>query len=273
MLRANSRNLGGSEMGLDSPWVGLLYLLTLTHMIFLKGWGDILGPSPRHFWWPDFSVGMLLPAFAFTLILSFGCIQMLLSLTHALAWNRLNRLVHLLLIAWALTGLLRMGLPLQWKMLILKVDKKLLAGIISGTGIVTVILVISRPFGPLLMRAAVNLILLFSPMVPLLWGQAVYASVVGQTASGKDSADQSMRPGPRGNTIWVLLFDELDQHFAFDNPPPGLELPAFSKFKQQAVTATQAYPPGNSTTVSVPSLLLGKVVAPEQVADVDLATI
>ena len=249
------------QPSLSRPWVWLLYVLTVTHMIFLKGWGDTLGPSPRHFWWPDFSVGMLLPAFAFTLFLAFTFIQVLLGLASRLGMHRVHRLIHLLLMAWALLGLLRMGLPLEWKMAILTADKRLIGTVVTIIGAGMVLLSISKSYGPQFIRAFVNMVLVFSPLIPVLWGQALYALVVRQEVlRGKGVATQSALPRPRGGTIWVLLFDELDQRYAFDNPPVGLNLQAFSNFKRQAVTATKAYPPGNSTTVSIPTLLLGKVV-------------
>ena len=154
-----------------------------------------------------------------------------------------------------------MALPLECKMIILSADKRLIGAIVTVLGAGCSLLALSKIYGPPLIRVSIGLVLVISPVIPLLWGQAVYAIAVpdGRPPS-KEVPNQSSLPNASTGTIWVLLFDELDQRYAFDNPPPGLDLSAFSRFRNQALTATHAYPPGNSTAVSVPSLLLGRVI-------------
>lgn len=60
--------------------------------------------------------------------------------------------------------------------------------------------------------------------------------------------------------IWVV-FDEWDYNALFVHRPAELKLPALDKIVQCSVNATQAYAVANSTRVSIPSLLTGKVVS------------
>jgi hypothetical protein len=56
--------------------------------------------------------------------------------------------------------------------------------------------------------------------------------------------------------VWIL-FDETDQRLAFDQRPSGLQMPEFDRFRQETLYATNAYPPGDSTLLSIPGLLSG----------------
>jgi hypothetical protein len=69
---------------------------------------------------------------------------------------------------------------------------------------------------------------------------------------------ESWHPGePR--VVW-LLFDELSYDQLFDHPQPGIDLPAFTKLKQESVSFSQLVPVGNLTEVIIPSLFLGRTI-------------
>ncbi|HYH00759.1 MAG TPA: sulfatase-like hydrolase/transferase [Terriglobales bacterium] len=60
--------------------------------------------------------------------------------------------------------------------------------------------------------------------------------------------------------VWIV-FDELDNSVAFTNRPPGLMLPEFDRLRQESLFASNALPPADSTSMSLPALLCGKPVA------------
>jgi hypothetical protein len=60
--------------------------------------------------------------------------------------------------------------------------------------------------------------------------------------------------------VW-LIFDELDQRVAFDERPDSLQLPALDRLRDEALFASEAYPPSGSTLQSIPALVSGKLVA------------
>ena len=60
--------------------------------------------------------------------------------------------------------------------------------------------------------------------------------------------------------VW-LLFDETDQRLAFDERPAGVALPELDRFRRESLVATNAFPPGDATLISVPSLISGRVLS------------
>ena len=76
------------------------------------------------------------------------------------------------------------------------------------------------------------------------------------------SADPSLRPllpvhANQPRIVW-FIFDETDQRLAFECRPAGCELPAFDRLCSESICATNAFPPGDSTFVSMPALLAGR---------------
>jgi hypothetical protein len=78
------------------------------------------------------------------------------------------------------------------------------------------------------------------------------------------AALQSSRPElPR--VIWII-FDETDYRLAFEQRPAGVVLPNFDQLRRQSLFATNAYPPGGATLVSMPALIAGRELAAVEVA-------
>ena len=57
--------------------------------------------------------------------------------------------------------------------------------------------------------------------------------------------------------VW-LIFDETDQRLAFDQRPGNLRLPEFDRLRNECLVATNAYPPGDGTMISMPALISGR---------------
>jgi hypothetical protein len=57
--------------------------------------------------------------------------------------------------------------------------------------------------------------------------------------------------------VWVI-FDETDYRLCFEKRPAFLKLPAFDRFRQEALFATSAYSPNDNTQTSLPSLITGE---------------
>lgn len=67
-------------------------------------------------------------------------------------------------------------------------------------------------------------------------------------------------PPPNIRVVWII-FDELSQTVAFGERPADLQLPNLDHLKAESFYATDAVAPGNSTEISMPSLILGETVA------------
>ena len=77
-------------------------------------------------------------------------------------------------------------------------------------------------------------------------------------------------PGPvhagQPRVLWII-FDETDYRLAFEQRPPGLQLPEFDRLQQQSLSATSAYSPSDATILSMPALILGRRIAVASDAD------
>jgi hypothetical protein len=95
-----------------------------------------------------------------------------------------------------------------------------------------------------------------SRIVLLLLNVAHLAEPTSEPALSPPTAP---RPGqPR--VLWII-FDEMDYRLAFDERPAGVKLPEFDRLKSESLFATNAFPPGDATRISMPALISGKRVA------------
>jgi hypothetical protein len=103
----------------------------------------------------------------------------------------------------------------------------------------------------------------------LLWSWPVLAFVLFQAAretllrypaaSYRDRAPAAPLPdSPKGVRVVWIIFDELSQEIAFSNRPPGVPLPNLDRLKTGSVFATAAKAHGESTLISMPSLIVGE---------------
>jgi hypothetical protein len=60
--------------------------------------------------------------------------------------------------------------------------------------------------------------------------------------------------------VIVIVFDELDQRLLLDHRLAGLELPAIDRLMERAVVLSNAVPPSRCTEISLPALLIGRLV-------------
>lgn len=68
--------------------------------------------------------------------------------------------------------------------------------------------------------------------------------------------------------IW-MIFDELDEHLAFEKRPAYLELPELDRLRGESVFATQAEETSTFTAIALPSLIAGRVFSNAQALDAD----
>lgn len=80
-----------------------------------------------------------------------------------------------------------------------------------------------------------------------------------KAAPATEMPQAEITPAAR-RVVWII-FDEWDYNALFVHRPPDLRLPALDALLRRSVSATQAYAVANSTRVSIPSLLTGRVVA------------
>lgn len=99
---------------------------------------------------------------------------------------------------------------------------------------------------------------LFSPLPLILFYRA--AAPLLQSSSLPTLANAPPRQPLRAPAIF-LIFDEMDQSWAFDSRPKQFILPNLDRLASESVFCSEAYPPNSETYRSIPSLLSGKVAS------------
>lgn len=111
---------------------------------------------------------------------------------------------------------------------------------------------------------AFTAMLLLAPLAPILYAQGLYQAVTQDSEAPPWSVSPNAEPtGQRGDhrVVWIV-FDELDQRIAFEEPPDDLQLPEFERLRETAFSATNAYTPHSQTLFSVPSMTTGRITDP-----------
>jgi hypothetical protein len=71
----------------------------------------------------------------------------------------------------------------------------------------------------------------------------------------------SQRDPPTGHRVLWIIFDEMDERLTFIDRPLGLELPEIDRLRDESLWASNAFPPGDTTELSMPSSINGRIVA------------
>lgn len=105
-----------------------------------------------------------------------------------------------------------------------------------------------------------------------LWRMALLAcNVVQLPVCAAQSPAPALLPTPEGKprVLWII-FDETDYRLTFEKRPPGVALPEFDKLRTESFFADHALPPGNSTIISMPALITGRMLSDVGHDDCDL---
>lgn len=227
--------------------------LALAHIIFLPGWDLAIGGTPRLFLIDDYvGTRIIIPLMMLTLIfasLGFACLQ---------TWRMRPRFANLIWISlvllaafsicrtilfttWvrqipfiAMNPMVKMCIPIIW---------------IIGWSLPLVWIHFDR-----YIKISRLLFLLTSPLIIIIWAQLGWTIFNEQ----KNHQDHGQAMVDSHHTIWVLIFDELDQKLAMESPKSLSICPEFDQWKRFSLFSEQAYPPTNATLTSIPAMISGK---------------
>lgn len=244
-----------------------LAALSLSTICFLSSWWILLNPQhyTYYFWRADpglvefeaLGLDILLLAIVFWLS------------TLAVYRFRSPLMSNLFSCAW----LLLLVIPIN-SVFFAYLDESALAWLTSGKWRLVAGVVTAPPFlfllwrnGKKISRVALTLLLVFSPLVVINFGSALWIRARHEPPASQflektapltplKIASSSVRP----QILW-LVFDELDQKTTFTHRPETLKLPEFDRLSNQALRANNAYPPSNSTLLSLPALVTGQLLS------------
>ncbi len=120
-----------------------------------------------------------------------------------------------------------------------------------------------------IIRAAENIVLIISPFILYTFSQVVWPLVQRAGTNIADKPPAATLPTPRFPAVRILwlVFDEMDQHVAFEGRPATVELPEIDRFRREAIYATKTRSPARWTEQSMPALITGKLVSKAEVAN------
>jgi sulfatase-like protein len=150
-------------------------------------------------------------------------------------------------------------LPLNGVIQILAPDRKALIELaVVVLAIVIITLSDARPWDHLIIRSAATTTAVLFPFFVITMGQAVWS--LTKFSDEPKAPPVLARKETDQRVIW-LVFDEMDYQIGFAKRPDTLQLPEFDRFQRQSIFASRAYPPGETTGISMPALISGKSVA------------
>lgn len=127
---------------------------------------------------------------------------------------------------------------------------------LAGLFIALVSTLLIRWARPLVKVASTLLIILF-PFAAFLLLQNFWLIYKLQEKSPPPMLAQASQPARR--VVWII-FDEMDYYAAFANKNREVLLPEFTRLQEQSLVATNAYPPADSTMLSLPAFITGRMV-------------
>lgn len=107
-------------------------------------------------------------------------------------------------------------------------------------------------------RAGAMIATLLAPVVLLSFGES--AMRIGRYDAARRSSPAlaarfSGQPGTR--VVWII-FDELDYRLSFIDRPASIAMPNMDRLCAQGLCASNAFPPADSTAISMPALIYGR---------------
>lgn len=109
----------------------------------------------------------------------------------------------------------------------------------------------------LLVKVASTLLIILFPFAAFLLLQNFWLIYKLQEKSPSTLQVQGAQPARR--VVWII-FDEMDYYAAFASRNREVPLPEFARLQGQSLVATNAYPPADSTMLSLPALITGRMV-------------
>ncbi len=235
----------------------ILLAVSLANLYFLWKWAEYFH-APYDYYrkepytWTTYS-GILLNVLIFAMIFWLG--KRLVSRSKSLVTHVLARIAFLAVLLVPL-NLLRAKIGLKASTVMAYYPVIIAVGLAG--------LFILARWNQVVARAAATLVLLLFPFFLFNAGRIGW-EMIRLSRFGVAKGDgplapfNEVRPGlPR--VTWVIL-DELDQRVAFRERPPGLTLPELDRLRGESLSAERAVPPGGSTMVSMPALIVGRMLS------------
>jgi hypothetical protein len=111
-----------------------------------------------------------------------------------------------------------------------------------------------------LTAAVSKVLLLLLPLLPIAALRTGWSvTMQGLPAQFHDTQPRALvRRGETGSRLLWLVFDEMDQELTFGHRPSLIVLPELDRLRKASVCATDVYPAGRHTGLSMPAMIAGR---------------
>jgi hypothetical protein len=246
-------------------WRDLAIAFSLANLLLLRAWSALLNPANHYLLGEPPSRRIIAVTLFSVLILTLlllGIARLVRQLAYSGPLRAVANLAFILACVVAL-NVMRVQVPaLEFDRLHSELGSAGLGLVVIACAIVGSILL--RRFGHLgLARGAAWLVVATVPVVSLTMSRGLL--LLGQPESVWSSFREKKPPRAKDRTglptrVVFVAFDGLDQSLVTDARPRDLSLPNLERLASTAVTWSNAYPPSQSTLVSMPSLITGRAV-------------
>jgi hypothetical protein len=238
-------------------WANLAFGLSLANLLFLQAWGQMfgLGYFQQNSHQPFNSAALLLNVAFLTAFFTFA--RSWLGRCDRGAWSVVAAVLLILLLL----------IPLNWVRFrfhwhypfVAELVRSPLAWILIS--LLLVALIMWRR--PVLDGLGIAIIVLF-PLALYHCSRALWITVESRPPPSQPVEAFAPRTPPKSPRVIWILFDEMDQRVVFSERPASVHLPEIDRFRQISWHAENAVSPAGNTLLSMPSLIIGKVVVDAQ---------
>ena len=229
--------------------------ISLATMITLRCWPDLLGSSPRTFFYPcPLGAPACLGLAWATLIIALCCFG-IMALHERWPGPALSRVALVVLIVLGLSGLGR-GLNLDPLRVFLS---RYPGWLVRAAVALAALAAFSFSFQHTRRVYPVfkGFLWIFLALGPILWFSAARAFWTARPIAGEPAP---ARAGRAPGTTWVLVFDEMDYRTIFQDRPASLAMPVMDSLAAGGIFAPNCLSPTSETSSAIATLLRGETV-------------
>jgi hypothetical protein len=239
--------------------------LSLANLCYLRIWEELLVLRPEDVFYAKHPPrpAQYLAAISDVSLLAILFFLVSVSIRKARGWMRpIWHLVLIAVIANSIRGMLSSRVPLL---------RGGLFQIVSPTGALLLALAffaglcyILFRFSAQVVRVGATIAAVLAPFVILTFGESTWrATHYRWDDTGEKAAASRLAATPGRRVVWII-FDELDYRLSFVARPPSIRMPNFDRLCAHAMCASNAYPPSDATSVSMPALIYGRELRSER---------
>lgn len=234
---------------------------SLANLCYLRVWSELLTPRPQDMFYRKHGPlpFQLVAAMCGVMLLAALLFVISISLRNAAAWIKSVWYILLtIVIANSMRALIAPYAPVFRSGLFRILSPALALGLalVAFVCFCSVVFRYSAQVG----RAGAMIATLVAPFIFITYGESALQIIRSNREDLSEQSNAPRLPAQPGTRMVWIIFDELDYRLSFVNRPASVAMPNFDRLCAQGLCASNAYPPADSTAISIPALIYGRDV-------------